>query len=369
MELKYVEDHTIFETVVGSRAYGIHTPESDYDKAGVLIPGKEYFLGLDKFEQFQGFPNEDKTIYDVRKAITLIADNNPNMMDLLFSPEKCVIKMTPYWQKIVDNKESFISKRCRYTFLGYAIAQLRRIKSHRKFLLNPPKKRPERADFGLPEETIFPTIQLKSIMSTVLDLIIEEERINFVNELDKIYRDYVIPLVAANLQNDQRIVAMEWLQMGIKSQAKTFLAAGPKYIKEEYIDMAEREVKFYNATKEYKQYEEWKKHRNSGRAELEKKFGFDTKHSAHLVRLCRTGKEVLETGEVHVDRTNIDAEELKEIRKGSWAYEQVEEYASKIDKEMDELYKSSTLQKSPDMKKIKMLCVEIVENFLWRNND
>lgn len=361
----YVEQHTIFETVVGSRAYGIHTEESDYDKAGVMIPGKEYFLGLDGINQFQEFESEDKTIYDIRKAINLIADNNPNMMDLLWMPERCIISITPYWQKIVDHRNWFVSKKCRYTYLKYAVSQLRRIKSHRKFLLSPPQKRPERKDFGLLDKTIFPTIQLKAIMSTVFDLVVKEKRVMFVNELDKIYRDYIIPLVASYMQFDMRIVAMEWLQMGIKSQANTFLAVGEKYLKDEYIDMAKREIKFYNAMKEFKQYQEWLKGRNPVRAEMEKRFGFDTKHAAHLVRLCRTGKEIIETGEVHIDRRGIDAEELKLIRyQGLWSYDQLEEYTTKIDEEMTILYENSTLQLSPNIVEIKKLCVEVVDEYL-----
>lgn len=36
------------------------------------------------------------------------------------------------------------------TFLGYAMAQLKQIKTHRSWLLNPPKSKPLREDFGLP---------------------------------------------------------------------------------------------------------------------------------------------------------------------------------------------------------------------------
>lgn len=47
-----------------------------------------------------------------------------------------------------------------------------------------------------------------------------------------------------------------------------------------------------------------------------KRFGYDVKHGAHAIRPLRMGVEFLRTGEFHVDRTGIDAEELKEIKRG-----------------------------------------------------
>ena len=368
MDLKYVVSHTIFETIIGSTAYGTCIEGvSDIDKAGVMIPGKEYFYGLDKFEQFQGFPGEDHTVYDFRKAITLIHDNNPNLVDLLCAPEHCVLKTSPYWQKIMDNKDLFISKRCRYTFSGYAYAQLARISVHRKYLLNPPKAKPERKDFGLLNESVFPTSQIKAVVHSCLEYIIKEEKESFIKELDALYGDYVIPLFARFVKEDERSIAMEQLQIGIKAQARTLLSLGTKYIKDEYLDQAGKEVKFYEATKDWKQYQEWKKHRNKKRAELEVKYGYDPKHSMHLIRLLRMGEEILRTGEVNVDRRGIDADELKEIRFGSWTFEQVEKYAHEMDAVLGNLYKISTLRKSPDRNKINELCIEISDEYLNNN--
>jgi hypothetical protein len=159
MTPEYVEAHTIFECIVGSQAYGTHNEFSDTDYAGAMIPGYEYFLGQKRVEQFQGYTDLDKTIFEIRKALTLVADNNPNMLDLLFTPERCIVQMHSVWEKIIENRSIFLSKRMRYTFSGYAIAQLDRIKTHRKFLLNPLKAEPKRSDFGLPEESMFPTSQ------------------------------------------------------------------------------------------------------------------------------------------------------------------------------------------------------------------
>lgn len=365
MEIKYVEDHIIFECIVGSQAYGTNNKFSDFDYSGVMIPGYEYFLGFKKVEQFQGYKNVDKTIYEIRKALTLVADNNPNMLDLLYTPQRCIVKSTKFWEKILENRSLFLSKRVRYTFSGYAIAQLRRIKTHRKFLLDPPKKKPERSDFSLSDIPMFPTSQIKAVCQAALEVIIESEREFFLAEVDRIYGDYVIPLFSKYIDPKERILAIEWLQQGLKAQCHSFTSLGTQYLKDEYVDQAHRELQFYNANAQWRQYEDWKKSRNKKRADLEAKFGMDTKHLMHLVRLFRMGVECLEQGTLHVDRTHIDAEELKEIREGAWTFDQAEQYAKDQDIVLTELYKTSTLQKSPDREKISQLCTDIVSEYLY----
>lgn len=255
MEISVVDERLIFLTVVGSRAYGIHHEESDYDKAGVMIPPSKYFFGLDKFEQFRDFPGEDKVIYDIRKAVSLISDNNPNMLDLLFCPERCIIKMEQSWETMVENRELFISKKCRHTYSGYAFAQLKRINTHRKFLLSPPKSKPTRESYGLPETSVFPTAQLKAVVYSALgNFLIEEEKGNFLSELDDVYSNYIMPIFNRYIKPELRSLAMEYLQVGVKSQSNTLSALGPSYIKDEYLDMATKELKFYNAYSDWKQY-------------------------------------------------------------------------------------------------------------------
>ena len=139
---------------------------------------------------------------------------------------------------------------------------------------------------------------------------------------------------------------------------------GTQYLKDEYTDLASREVKFANACSEWVRYKEWKKSRNKARAVLEEKFGFDTKHAAHLVRLMRQGKEILQTGKLLVDRTGIDADELRAIRGGAWSYDQLEQYAKDCDKEMGELYTTTTVRDRPDHDAVHELCVDLVGDYL-----
>lgn len=366
MDKEYVENHLIFETVTGSRSYGINNPDSDYDKQGVMIPGLEYYIGNKIIEQYKE-EGTDRTIFEFKKVVGLITENNPNCLDLLFPPDRCIVKTTPFWERIRENSELIISKKSRYTFSGYAINQLKRIETHRGYLLNPPKGKPERSDFGLKEFPIFDSAQLKAIINieSVFEYVLDGERNNFVNELDTVYAENVIPVFKRYLKKDRQEICLAYIQNTLHSQLNTLYILGRcGYIKDEYFEEAEKELKYQSKLNEWRQYEKWKKTRNEKRAELEKKFGFDSKHGAHLVRLLRMGAEILSTGKVNVDRTEIDAEELKAIRyDGIWTYDQIKEYAISMDSKLGELYKNSKLQKDPQRDKINDLAFDIIKEY------
>jgi len=61
------------------------------------------------------------------------------------------------------------------------------------------------------------------------------------------------------------------------------------------------------------------------RKRLVKKYGYDVKNAAHLIRLLRMGTEFLNTGKMEVFRS--DAEELLEIKTGKWSIEKVKSHA------------------------------------------
>lgn len=366
MHAHIAEGRRIFDTIVGSQAYGTSRPDSDEDTVAVCVPLEEYFFSSKTFEQVN-YSETDRVIYCVRKMIRLMADNNPNCLDILFTPERCIKKTTKYWDLIRENSSRFVSKKCKFTFSGYAVAQLARIRTHRSFLLDPPKQAPERSMYGLPESSIFPTSQIDAIVLFADDFFLPEKK-NYITEaLQAIQTDMILPLLRENVIEEYRPIAMEFFRLGIKSQMDAIKSIGSEFIKEEFKDAAVNELRYASAMKNWKRYLSWKASRNKKRAELEEKFKFDTKHASHLVRLMRMGVEILNTGKVNVDRTNIDAEELKAIRDGAWSYDQIEEYSQQMDKQLDELYKISTLPKNPDREFIDSLCMKVVRNYLEEN--
>jgi hypothetical protein len=97
---------------------------------------------------------------------------------------------------------------------------------------------------------------------------------------------------------------------------------------------------------------------------LNGRIGFhgNCKNAYHVIRLIKMAREIMTTGKVIVKRP--DREELIAIRNGSWTYEQLIEWVEKEDKELEQIYYSSTfLPKSVDKSKIDELCIKLVEEF------
>jgi hypothetical protein len=96
------------------------------------------------------------------------------------------------------------------------------------------------------------------------------------------------------------------------------------------------------------------------RKALVEQHGYDTKNAAHLIRLLRMGIDFLNTGELNVDRGNIDAVELLAIKHGEWTLERIKAEADRLFKRAEDAYDRSTLPVRPDHEKVNRLCVEIV---------
>ncbi len=305
-----VESNTIFLTRHGSHAYGTNIETSDLDIKGVCVPTREFLLGFAfNFEQQEQQANKghdcDKVVYSLQKFMKLASNCNPNIVEVLFSDDSDILRITPAGKMLRDNRDLFISKKAKFTFSGYAHAQLKRIKGHRAWLLDPPEKRPLRTDYGLPEG--------KKLM----------------NKSDRGFYEKL-------KENDHEAIQSEDLAR-IFSQEKAYA----------------------NALSNWDKYENWKKNRNPARAKLEAQYGFDTKHGMHLIRLMRMCVEILSGKGVLVKRP--DYSELLDIRRGHYSYDNLIAEAEELEQLCDALYETSTLQHSPDVHKLNALCIRVVE--------
>ena len=301
--------HVIYETVHGSRAYGLATPASDLDKKGVFVASPRELHGFRGGPE-QVEPEKERVLYEIRKFFGLAIACNPTVIEILFTEPEDRLVVTEEGERLLANRERFLSKRARDSFGRYATAQLKRIETHRRWLLKPPEKKPERADFGLPDGR---------------------------------------PLVT----KDQRGAAEALLEKGTLAESD---------IPPNFVDALAREKRFAAAMNEWEQFESWKKNRNPDRAALEAQFGYDAKHASHLIRLLRMAAEILERGRVIVRRP--DADELRAIRAGSLTYDQLMEKTAELSARVESLAATSALPERPDDDALDALCAEIVGRVL-----
>jgi uncharacterized protein len=123
-----------------------------------------------------------------------------------------------------------------------------------------------------------------------------------------------------------------------------------------------RERRYKSAQKGWQSYQQWLRTRNEKRSALEAKFGYDTKHAMHLVRLQRMGIETLRTNTVVVTRP--DRTELLSIRDGAWSFDRLEDEAGRADLTLREAMHASTLPDHPNDEFLNNLCIQIIESEL-----
>jgi predicted nucleotidyltransferase len=354
-----VEQRTIFLTKHGSRAYGLATPTSDLDIKGFCIEPLAYHLGyLNNFEQQERLANKghpaDSVIYSLKKFTKLAAECNPNIVEVLHVDDDCIIKCDEFGERLRSHRNDFLSKKAMHTFSGYAYAQIKRIKSHRNWLLQGPTAKPTRQEFNLNENPDLPTGQLKAAQAAVAKKL---QHWNFEN------MDGLDPDLRILIQNT---ISELFAEATISSDSLYTAAARNIGISENFLDLLDRERKYNNALNNWNQYQNWKATRNLARAALEAESGYDRKMASHAVRLSRMCCEILEGKGVIVKRP--DAEELLAIKnKGIWSYEQVLEEVESLNKRAQELYQTSKLPHGPNHHKLDALVVSITQEYLAKN--
>jgi uncharacterized protein len=148
---RWLPDCVMYETVMGSMAYGVGTDTSDMDVYGFCIPPKAvvfpHLAGdipgfgrqKNRFEVWQQHhvvdPSEnggkgreyDFSVYSIVKFFHLAMENNPNMIDALFTPRHCVLHTTPIAELVRENRRIFLHKGAWHKFKGYAYSQLHKM--------------------------------------------------------------------------------------------------------------------------------------------------------------------------------------------------------------------------------------------------
>lgn len=348
-EQELAQKYCIFKCIAGSRSYGTNSEHSDIDTRGIFIAPPEYTLGCMKAVGQVEVPGEDTVIFELAKFIKLAVDSNPNIIELLFTGEENILFIDPAFARLREHRHLFLSKKAKFTFSGYAMAQMKRIRGHNKWIENPqPENPPTLLDFAtfvdtngnaskFPKDLLEGTFLVK-VNATTFRLFSSAT--------------FSKPILSKDRRNVQFIDVKEEKLADLRGEL------------EFYGILIVQTDTFRVQHKMWKEYWQWKKNRNPVRAELEEKYKYDVKHAMHLMRLLKMSHEILRDGEVIVRRP--DAEELLAIRNGALDYDQLVETAERMDAELEELYEKSTLPHSADKEAINDLYISIVKDYWTR---
>lgn len=316
----------IFKAIVGSHAYGTNIEGSDIDRKGVYLQDPEEVLNLGYQEQVT--INKDETYYEPRRFIELCCTGNPTMIELLFMPKDCIEYIHPCFEKLLEHRQKFLSKSCKYSFGGYAVSQINKASGLNK-KMNWEQSKVERKtilDFCY-ILTPMGSVPLRNWLNVQRGPATHQEYYGVSKILHCRDMYYIYPNDQDGLEYHGICNADETsneLRMSSIPVSQIAKATAMSYNKDGYMEHC----------KDYKSYQTWLKERNVQRYVDIDEHGqkIDGKNLLHCYRLLETGIEIAKQKTINVRRPN--AEFLIEIRKGKY---NLETLLKQSEVKMDEL--------------------------------
>lgn len=336
----------ILECISGSKAYGLDTPASDTDIKGVFILPKKEYYGLNYIEQISNETN-DIVYYELGRFMELLSYNNPNILELLNTPENAVIYKHPFLNEL--KTEKILSKLCKDTFGKFAYSQIKKAKGLKKKIVNPvSKERKSVLDFCYInyQQGAIPILKFLEIKDW------KQENCGLVNIPHM--RD-VYGLYYSEIENLKGIIKNE-------NSNEVSLSSIPKDLNQEALLYFNRDG-YSTYCKEYREYWNWVSKRNEERYQNTQSHGknYDAKNMMHVFRLLEMACEIGREQKINVKRLN--REFLLSIKYGKYEYEELLQMSDKLQAEMEVAFENSSLPDTPNRDYINEMTYILRERF------
>jgi len=381
----------LFESITGSQAHGTATPTSDEDKAFVYILPKEYLYGLDFEYKDQIKVHADYTGFEIKRFLELAHSNNPTMLELFYSPEDCILTKHPVYQHAIDIRDQLLTKKCKYSFAGYARKQIQKAKGLDK-MQNWEKDRVTRKepiDFCyVIDETGYGT---KPLAKYLEECGMEQKfcgvsKIPNARDLYALFYDWKAHTCFAdseseeNKEHNKRLYKEKGEAVGLGYKGVGKSGVGESVSESNQLRLSSiprgeepRTQLIYNKDgytahcKDYASYQTWLENRNEQRWVDVKEHGqqYDGKNLMHCKRLLQIAREIAETGTMTIRRPN--REELLDIRRGKVKLEDLIDWAEQEMDELDTIFDNSELPDNVPTELINETLVKIRKDFYEGN--
>lgn len=349
----------LFETIVGSVAFGTNTPESDEDRRRVYIQDPNEILGFKYQSQVEN--TKDDVEYEIRRFMELLMVANPNALEILYSPTDCIVYCHPVFQILIDNRDKFLTKQCKDSFGGFAVQQIRKSKGHDK-KMNWEAERTVRKgvlDFCY----VVDGGKTKNVQEWLTENKLLQENCGLVglNHMPDCYCLYY---------DKQRHV--DGIYRGYKGICSpngndVILSSIPKG-ETPLTTMVFNKNAYSISCREYREYENWLENRNMNRFVENAEHGqkVNGKNLLHSRRLVDTALEIAETGTLNVRCSPEKVKQLLSIRRGEVPLTEIITNAETDIARLDEAYAVSNLPDRVDQEFAHKLLIEIRNVIQWK---
>jgi hypothetical protein len=115
----------IYRCVVGSRAFGLDTESSDYDRRGIFLPPADLHCSLFGLPEQIETHETQECYWELEKFLLLALKANPNVLECLYTPS--IELATPLAQELLDMRSIFLSQLIYQTYNGYVMSQFKKL--------------------------------------------------------------------------------------------------------------------------------------------------------------------------------------------------------------------------------------------------
>ena len=336
----------ILECISGSKAYGLATPSSDTDIKGVFILPKEEYYGLNYIPQVNNETN-DIVFYEFGRFMELLSLNNPNILELLNTPESAIIYKHPYLSEIESN--NFLSKLCCNTFGKFALSQIKKAKGLKKKIVNPIAKERKSVlsfcfvNYNQGAITLKKYLEIKGWKQDNCGLV----NIPHMKDMYGLYYSDKLGFNGILKRTESNDICLSSIPKGTMQEAL----------------MCFNRNGYSTYCKEYREYWDWVDKRNEERYKNTMSHGknYDSKNMMHVFRLLDMAIEIGKEQKVNVKRPNRDF--LLDIKAGMFEYEELIKMANEKQAEMEDAFKNSLLPEKPDLVKVNNLTYKLRDKF------
>ncbi len=341
-------DLLLFEAVSGSRAFGTHQERSDTDLRGVFVAPPAFLCSLEAIDQVSD-ARGDEVSYEVGRFVSLLAANNPNLIELLFTPPNCLRFKHPAFDLLKPG--IFLSKLCRQSFGNYAMGQIRKARGLNKKIVNPEPevRRPLRHFCHI----------LEGQGSISLDTWLSRENLD--EQLCALVAARHAPGTYAVFHDPSGALAYRGL-FSKRNAAAVLCSSVPK----EATPLAWMHCNldaFRAHCRAHREYWLWVEGRNEERHRTNTAHGrgYDSKNLMHTLRLLEQAIEIARDHRITLPRPNADW--LIRVKAGEFTYEEVLGIAEAKYLEMEAAFEASSLPHQPSLQIVGDLLLNVRDAF------